>query len=409
MIHSGETKRLFGPDMLEDPFPVYRALQEEEPVFWDETLKAWIVTRYSDVSLVLKDRRLSSDRVSKARGRYREEYRDTFDMLAHLMVQSDDPGHRRLRDLMHSAFTRTAVESYEEQIRHLSRDLLAPGINAGEMEFLSAFATPLPILVISKIVGIPASERAQIKIWCDAFSAVALNFFVYLSDQQLDDYGAKLARFHTYLKEKIETARHAPGDDLISSLVVAADRDHLLDMDELIANCMLLLTAGNETTTCVLTNGLELLLKNPDQIALLREDPSRIPGAVEEILRLEGPVQFLGRVALEDVTLGGKQIRTGDMVIPVLAAANRDPKVFDDPDRFDVMRPHIHQLGFGTGPHLCAGIQLARFEAKVAFETLLADLETIALLPQDSAHNENFNMRCLKALPIKIEANASAV
>ncbi len=403
MPQSTDAKRLFGSDMIEDPFSVYRTMREREPVCWDETLKAWVVTRYSDVSKVLKDRRLSSDRVSPARKRYKAKYRKTFDLFSRLMLQSDDPMHKRIRDLVHSAFARTAVEAFEEQIRHLCRDLLVSGKKDGEMEFIAEFAAPLPILVISKIVGIPVEERAQIKVWCDAFSTIALNFYVYLSDEQLDECGAKVEAFHAYLEDKIEANWRNPSNDLMSSLVIAADRDHALDLDELIANCMLLLNAGNETTTCLLGNGLDLLLRHPDQMALLKQDQSRIPGAIEEILRLEGPVQFLGRIALEDAMLGEKRIRAGDMVIPVLAAANRDPDVFEDPDRFDVLRPHIHQLGFGTGPHLCAGIQLARFEAKVAFETLLADLESIALLPHKTTHNENFNMRCLNALPIRIK------
>ncbi|MEP3276299.1 MAG: cytochrome P450 [Stappiaceae bacterium] len=402
MSSPAEARRLFGPHMLEDPFAVYRTMRENDPICWNETLKAWVVTRYSDVSKVLKDRRMSSNRVSSARLRYSEKYQSTFDLFARLMLQSDDPKHKRLRHLVHSAFTRTAVEGYEERIRHLCKGLLAPGLKTGEMEFVEEFAAPLPILVISKIVGIPTSERAKIKVWCDAFSTIALNFYVYISDEQLDECCAKIAEFHGYLKDKMEAARKAPGDDLISSLVVAADNENLLDIDELIANCMLLLNAGNETTTCLLANGLDLLLKNPNQMALLRADPTRIPGAIEEFLRLEGPVQFLGRVALEEIELGEERIGAGDMVIPVIAAANRDPMVFDNPDTLDIQRPHIHQLGFGTGPHLCAGIQLARFEAKVAFEVLLSSIGSIEAKAGEHLHAKNFNMRCLEKLPITV-------
>ncbi|MEX3011198.1 cytochrome P450 [Hoeflea sp. TYP-13] len=402
MARNDDSINLFGPEMLEDPFPIYKRLRESDPVHWDSARNAWIVTRHRDVMAVMKNRSFSSDRVTSARMRYSEKHKAVFDLLSRIMLQTDDPTHKRLHDLVHSAFTRTAVEEYGDNIRSLCNTLLAPGLQKGEMEFVSEFAAPLPILIISEIVGIPSEEREQIKIWCDAYSTVALNFYVHLSEEQLDYCGAQIAEFSEYLAGKVEAARRAPGSDLISSLVLAADRDHSLDMDELIANCILLLNAGNETTTCLLANGLGLLLKNPDQMAALRADPSLIPDAVEEFLRLEGPIQFLGRVAVEDVSIGDRLIRAGEMVIPVLAAANRDPEIFDRPDTLDVRRGHIHQLGFGTGPHLCAGIQLARFEARIAFEILLERTSAIELTTDALSHTKNFNMRCLEKLPIRL-------
>ncbi|WP_419907490.1 cytochrome P450 [Hoeflea sp.] len=400
MAQSDGSSRLFGPDMLENPFPVYERLRETQPVYFDETLNGWILTRYADVSAVLKDRQFSSDRVTSARHRYSDKYQAVFDLLSRVMLQTDDPQHKRLRDLVHNAFTRTAVETYEDTIRSLCGSLLAPGIERGEMEFVSEFAAPLPILVISEIVGIPATERKQIKIWCDAFSTVALNFYTHLTDEQLDYCSVQIAEFTAYLKDKIAAARQSPGTDLISSLVLAADREHALDDEEILANCIFLLNAGNETTTCLLANGLGLLLPSPEQLARLRADPTLIPNAVEEFLRLQGPVQFIGRIATHDAVLGGQQIKAGDMVLPVLGAANRDPAKFEQPDQTDVTREHIHQLSFGTGPHLCAGVQLARFEAKLAFEVLLERAQTITLKTSDLVHTPNFNMRCLKALPI---------
>ncbi|WP_136657612.1 cytochrome P450 [Nitratireductor sp. XY-223] len=402
MASSNGDNRLFGPDMLENPFPVYARLRESDPVYFDKSVNGWILTRYADVSAVLKDRRFSSDRVTKARRRYKDKYAPVFDLLSHIMLQTDDPRHKVLRDLVHDAFTRTTVETYEHNIRALCESLLEPGLERGEMEFVSEFAAPLPILVISEIVGIPAEEREQIKIWCDAFSTVALNFYTHVTDEQLDYCSARIAEFTDYLKDKMAAARRSPGSDLISSLVVAADREKALDDDEVVANCVLLLNAGNETTTCLLANGLGLLLQAPDQMAALRADPVLIPNAVEEFLRLEGPVQFIGRIATQDTTLGDARIPAGDMIIPVLAAANRDPAVFDRPDETDVSRQHLHQLSFGTGPHLCAGIQLARFEAKIAFEMLLERTGAIEHVGGKPVHTPNFNMRCLDALPVRI-------
>ena len=393
---------LFGPDMLQDPFPVYRGLRESDPVHWDDRLMAWIVTRHADVNAILKDRRFSSDRVTLARQRYADRHQPVFDLLSRIMLQTDDPRHKRLRDHVHGAFSRTAVENYSDKIRSLCRMLLEPGTERGEMEFVSEFAAPLPILVISEIVGIPAEERKQIKIWCDAYSTVALNFYTNLSDDQLDECSAQIEAFRAYLMTKVDAVRKAPGPDLLSSLVIAADSGDGIDMDELIANCMLLLNAGNETTTCLLANGLGLLLRHPDQMAILRRAPRRIPDAVEEFLRLQAPVQFIGRIASQEIELGGRLIKTGDMVLPVLGAANRDPEVFERPDTLDVTRTHSHQLSFGTGPHLCAGIQLARLEAKIAFEVLLGELPSIELSMDRFVYGPNFNMRCLATLPVRL-------
>mgnify|MGYP001826819806 FL=1 len=402
MVKAESGQRLFGPEMLQDPFPAYRRLRDAAPVHWDDTMQAWIVTGYDEVSRLMKDRHYSSDRVSNVRHRYAARHQPIFDLLSRIMLQTDDPVHKRLRDHVHGAFTRTAVDTYADTIRDLCTSLLAPAVKRGEMEFVSAFAAPLPILVISEIVGIVAEEREQLKIWCDAFSTVALNFYTHLSDAQLDECGARIEAFQAYLRNKVEAARKAPGQDLISSLAVAADRGEGIDMDELVANCILLLNAGNETTTCLLANGLGLLLQQPEQMALLRQQPERIPDAVEEFLRLQAPVQFVGRIALEDVELGGTPIKAGQMVLPVLGAANRDPGKFAHPDALDVTRTHLHQLAFGTGPHMCAGIQLARLEASIAFETLFETVPEIEAMSDRFVFGPNFNMRCLEALPVRL-------
>ncbi len=399
--------RLFGPDMLDNPYPVYARLRTTAPVLWSAPLNAWVVTRFDDVSAVLKDRRLSSDRVSTARHRYGEKYRPVFDILSRIVLQTDDPKHAELRDLIHDAFMRSTIEHYEDRIRGLCRRLLEPGLKSGGMEFLAGFAAPLPILVISTIVGVPEEDRAQIKRWCDAYSLAALNFYVHLCEDQLDYCLAEMNAFRAYLADRVAAARAAPGPGLLSALTAAADTRDTLDDDDVIANCMLLLNAGNETTTCLLTNGLYALLENPDQMALLRAAPDGIANAVEELLRLQAPVQFLGRIASETIELGGKTIGTGELVLPVIGAANRDPDAFEDPDRLNVTRPHLHQLAFGSGPHLCAGIHLARFEAKIAFEELLSatdaiDLDTDALPAGGPAYSPNFNMRCLSSLPIRM-------
>ncbi|MBY8974530.1 cytochrome P450 [Rhodobacteraceae bacterium NNCM2] len=402
MGHSENDHRLFGPDMLGNPYPTYKTLRDEDPVQWNETVKAWVLTSHEAVAQVLKSHDSSADRVSAARGRYDDQYQPAFDVLSRIMVQVDDPVHRNLRDLVHSAFTRTAVFEYEQAVEALCHKLLAPGLARGEIEFMSEFAVPLPLMVISEIVGVPPEDREMIKEWCDAYTVLALNFYVHMTDAQLAECNDKVQEFCDYLRRRIAEAEAAPGPDLISSLAIAASKQHSLTMDEVVANCILLLNAGNETTSCLLGSGMRMLMEHPDQLALLRADPALIPNAIAEFLRIEPPVQFLGRIAASEMEVGGKKIAQGDMMLTVIGAANRDPDAFDEPDRLDVTRIHNRQLGFSIGPHLCAGIQLARFEAMVAFRYLLEHLASFEPAYETLDYMPNFNMRGLAALPMRI-------
>lgn len=402
MAHSGLPDRLFASDMLPNPYPVYDTLRTQDPVQWNEGLNAWIVTSHKAVSFALKSRELSSDRVSKARWRYPKYAQPAFEVLSRVMLQVDDPVHKQLRHLVQSAFTRTAVEDYEASILSMCRDLLTPSIQRGELDFMAEFAVPLPLLVISEIVGIPPEDRVQIKDWCDAFSFIALNFYVHIEEDRLDSCTAKVLDFCAYLRDRIAESERAPRQNLVSSLAVAARDNHTLSLEDVVANCILLLNAGNETTSCLLGTGMRLLMENPDQLALLRADPTLIPNAIEEFLRMDSPVQFLGRVAAADIEIDGHKIAKGDMVLPVIGAANRDPEAFDAPGRLDVRRTHNHQLGFGTGPHMCGGIQLARFEARVAFEYLLETLSVFDVKTDTLNFSPNFNMRGLSTLPMRV-------
>ncbi len=318
------------------------------------------------------------------------------------MLQQDEPSHTRLRNLVHYAFKRTAVESYEKQIEQLARDLLAPAVKSGSLEFVSEYAVPLPILVISEIVGIPAEDRAQVKAWCDDFSIVALNFYANISDEQLHAGAKAVAAFTDYLQGKVEELRHHPKEDILSALVHAEEDGERLTLDELVANTLLLLNAGNETTTCLLSNGLLALIRNPEEMARLRRDPALIPNAVEELLRYDSPVQFIGRLAATDVNLGGETIREGETVLLALGAAGRDPKRFDAPDELRLDRHPVHHVSFGSGHHICAGLQLARMEGRIAFQTLLETFSDISLSTDKVEYGKNANLRCPKALPLSV-------
>ena len=395
--------RLFGPEMHEDPYPVYHELRERDPVHWDDALQAWVLTRYEEVSWALTA--LSSDRVTQTRKRFQDEaLQPLFDVLARLMVQRDEPDHTRVRSLVQKAFLRTSVERWSDSVQRRVRSLLDAGLRTGQMDFMWDFAVPLPILVISEIVGIPADDRERVKQWCDDFALVATNFYANISSEQLERGLHSTMAFRAYLAAQVDQLHRAPRDDLLSSLVHAEEEGHRLTLDELLANVLLLLNAGNETTTNLLGNGLVALLQHPDQLRRLRDDPTLIPTAVEEFLRYDSPVQFMGRIAPKDVECGGKRMHRGDLVLPVLAAANRDPSHFHDPDRLDVTREPNHHLAFGHGHHYCAGAPLARLEGRIAFTTMLAECQTLELATAELRHHENFNLRGYSHLPIRLSA-----
>jgi cytochrome P450 len=401
--HALRIPPLFGPEMHEDPYPVYHALRAHDPVHWDDALRAWVLTRYEDVTWALKT--LSSDRVSTARRRFPDEaLQPLFDVLALLMLQRDDPDHARIRALVHKAFLRTSVERWGDSIRRRVRALLEPGLRDGHMDFIADFAVPLPVLVISELVGIPEDDRERVKHWCDDFSIVAGNFYAAISLAQLQQGLRSTLEFRAYLADRVDELRRAPRSDLLSALVQVEEAGVRLTLDELLANALLLLNAGNETTTNLLGNGLAALLQRPDQLARLRGNLALIPNAVEEFLRYDSPVQFVGRVAVDDADCGGQRIRRGDLVVPVLAAANRDPAHFADPDRLDVARTPIYHLAFGHGHHHCVGAELGRLEGRVALETLLTSFETLELATADLEHHENFNFRGYRRLPLRLAA-----
>ncbi len=396
--------RLFGPEMHEDPYPEYRELREREPVHWDEGLHAWIITSYDEVVWALTT--LSSYRVTGARGRFQDPaLQPLFDLLGMLMLQRDEPDHRRIRSLIQNVILRTSVDRWSNSIEQRIQSLLQPGLQTGQMDFIWDFAVPLPVLVISEIVGIPAEDRERVKQWCDDFAYVATIFYANISAEQLERGWRSTDVFRTYLNAQIEEIHRSPRDDLLSALVHAEEEGVRLTLDELLANVILLLDAGNETTTNLLGNGLAALLQHPDQLQQLRDDPSLIPNAVEEILRYDSPVQFLGRLATSDVDCGGQRIWRGDLVLPVLGAANRDPAQFEDPDRLHVTRHVSHHVAFGNGHHYCAGAPLARLEGLLAIRALLTTCQTLELTTTDLKHHENFNLRGYQTLPIRLSAS----
>jgi len=399
-------RRLIAPEMREDPYAWYRDLREDTPVFWDDSLHSWILTRYDDVALVLNDARFSSNRIAAASPRFQTgRYRRLLDVMSHKMSEMDEPDHLRLRSLVNKAFAHVAVESWEPRVRQRVQQLLNSIRRDGQLEFIQDFAIPLPLLTILELVGVPAQDQQQVRQWCDDFALVALNFYTHMNDEQAERGLLGIERFREYLEAQIVRLRRAPKDNLLSALIAVQQESDGLTMEELLANTFLLLSAGNETTTCLLANGLLALLRHPDQMELLRSDLGLVPQAVEELLRYDSPVQYLGRLALENVEIRNNLIRKGELVLAVIGAANRDPQRFADPDAFNIRRVENHHLAFGHGRHFCIGSQFARLEARLALEAVLRSTSEISLNFKPGAklsHQENFNIRRPQELPLQL-------
>jgi cytochrome P450 len=390
---------LFGPDMLADPYPTYHRLRAAKPVLWDDTLHAWLVSGYEEVAAALRNPQLSSERITFLRQQMQGKGLDgLFDHIAQAMLNLDPPAHTRLRGLVSKAFTPHAVEAMTERIAGLVEELLAT-VPPGGMEVIRDLAYPLPVIVIAEMLGIPPTDRERFKKWSDDASIVASNDVTRLPLEALHQALKSRLEFFDYLRPIVAERRVHPCNDLLSTLTQAEEAGGRLSEDELLNTAVLLLVAGNETTTNLIGNGMAALLRHPEQMRLLRDDPSLIPTAVEEFLRYDSPVQMTNRIAKVDVDLYGTTIRRGDRVILLLAAANRDPAHFADPDRLDVTRTENKHIAFGAGPHFCLGAPLARLEGRLAFEALLRRFPDMRL-EGELRYRPNFNLRGLEALPV---------
>lgn len=377
---------LLSPELTEDPFAYFARLRSEDPVHWAEANKAWLLTRYDDVVAAYADPRLSSDRVRPLLGvlppEQREAYGPMLETIGHWMVVTDPPVHTRLRKLANHAFRQQRVNAMGAWIGELVDDLLDDFTATGSDDFLNRIAYPLPAAVIARMMGAPLQDRDKFQHWSDELALVA---FSAGGEDRASRYTRALAgvrELQQYLAGLIERRRREPGEDMISLLLAGADEsgDHLDDA-EVMALCSLILFAGHETTTNLLCNALVALDRHPAELARLRDDPSLVNRAVEEVLRYEGPIKVIIRWVVEDHDRDGRQVKAGDRVFLVQQSANRDGGTFADPDRFDIGRPTqpLH-VGFGRGIHACLGAQLARIEARVALPKVLERLGDIRVL-----------------------------
>ena len=387
----------FAPEMLVDPYPLYGRLRQLGPVFL-ESHEMWVLSRYADVQQALRDPRFGR------RGSV-EGFFSVFgegpvhESFSRWMLFMDPPHHNRMRGLVSKAFTPRAVEEMRARIQQLVDGLVDPIEERGEFDLIADLAYPLPVMVISDMLGVPADERAALYDWSAAI-AKSLDVAQDPTPEFIATTNAAVQGLTDYFRSLVALRRKQPRADLLSDLVMAEDQGHRLTEDELLATFVLLYFAGHETTVNLIGNGILVLLNHPDQLARLRTEPSLIGSAVEELLRYDGPVQRTGRVILEDVEIGGHHLRAGQRAHVVLGAANRDPARFPEPDRFDVARTENAHLTFGGGIHYCIGAPLARVEAQIAIATLLRRLPNLRLQSDALDWRDNLVLRGLKALKL---------
>jgi pimeloyl-[acyl-carrier protein] synthase len=389
--------QLLDPEVLADPYPLYHRLRNEDPVHWDPFLHAWVVTRYEEVVRVLQD--FSANRTFTPR-QLGEMGLSQLGPIAAVMVKQmlfmDPPAHTRLRGLCSQAFTPRRVEMLRARIQGIAGRLIDAMLSAGRMDVIRDFAAPLPATVTAELLGVPVSDHIQLKAWSADFAEMLGNF------QHNPDRTQRVLRsvheMTTYFQAAVAAARENPGDGLIHHLLLAEVDGNRLSEEEVIANLIVTMVGGQETTTNLIGNGLLTLLRNPEVMSRLRSDLSLIPSGVEELLRYESPSQHTARIAPADVELGGKSIKRKDAVIAVMGAANRDPKRFPDPDRLDITRKDNRHVAFGAGAHFCFGAPLARMEAQIAFSALLQRLPQLKLEPDAVIWRNNLGLRGLTAL-----------
>jgi cytochrome P450 len=398
---------LLDPEVLADPYPLYRHLREEAPVHWDPYLHAWVVTRYEDVIAVLH--RFSADRTptpEQFAAMGMAELSPLAQMMTKQMLFMDAPSHTRLRSLASLAFTPARVEALRVHIREILDELITPLLSAGRMDVINDLAAPLPAIVTAEMLGVPTSDCDRLKAWSADFAEVLGNF------QHNPDRASRTLKcveeMTEYFREAIKKIRTEPREGLINSFLTAEIDGDRLTEEEIIANCIVTMVGGQETTTNLIGNGVLSLIRNPDQMQKLREDISLVPSAVEELLRYESPSQQTARICREDTELGGKLIKKGQAVIAVMAAGNRDPERFSDPDRLDITRTDNRHLAFGWASHFCFGAALARIEGQLTFEAIATRTTNLALAPNQKLEwRTNLGLRGLTALQVTFDEVAA--
>jgi pimeloyl-[acyl-carrier protein] synthase len=395
---------LLDPEVLANPYPLFRRLRTEDPVHWDAFLHTWVVTRYLDVLEILHT--FSAERThtpEKLNSMGLTQMSPIAQLMVKQMLFMDPPAHTRLRSLASQAFSPARVAALRSHIREIVCRLLDAVQAKGRMDIIRDLAEPLPGIVTAEMLGVPVGDRHQLKAWSADFAEMLGNF------QHNPENAPRMLRtvqdMTAYFRESIRRQKDRPQEGLVHSLMTAEVNGDRLTDEEVVANSIVTMVGGQETTTNLIGNGVLSLLRNPGEMKRLREDISLVPQAVEEMLRYESPSQHTGRLAPADVQLGGRTIRKGQAVMAVMAAANRDPERFPNPDRFDVGRKDNRHLAFGYAAHFCFGAALARVEGQQALEGILLRLPDLDLEPGQLAWRNNLGLRGLTALPVRFRAS----
>jgi cytochrome P450 len=393
---------LTDPTVVADPYPAFAAARAQAPVQWHEGLGLWLAFTHAEASAVLRDRRLGRVWSDKAPA----ERFESFNLIhRNAILEMEPPAHTRLRRLISAAFTRGHVERLRPWVQQLA-DSLVDGLlerSAGTqpVDVLSGMAEELPVAVIAELLGVPAADRPLLRPWSNAI----VKMYEYGRTTQLEDAAERAAaEFVAYLRALAADRRRHPGEDLLTHLVT--ERDSAVDRlteDELVTTCILLLNAGHEATVNVSGNGLLALLEHPDQLARLRSDPGLLPGAIEELMRFDSPLQLFERTATDDVPIGGITVERGQKIAALLGSANRDPAVFASADALDVGRADNPHISFGAGVHFCIGAPLARVELQASFAALLGRTSRLEL-GAPARRRREFVIRGLQELPFVLTA-----
>jgi cytochrome P450 len=398
------------PEVIVNPYPFYAQLRREAPIM-QEASGAWIVSRYRDALEILTNPDASSQRLKRTR-RFRADgdhpaIQEFYESLSLQILFLDPPHHTRLRALASKAFTPAMVQRMRGAIQQTVNSLLDAAAQSGRLDVIRELAVPLPMRVICDMLDIPEADRPSLKRW-SADYAEFLGNAPLLPHEAMLRIAESAAEYMEYFRGLSARRRAKPGDDLLSALLLAENDEEALTRDAVCATAVLLITAGHETTTNLIGNGLLGLLRQPDAIGLLQRNPELWPGAVEELLRFDSPVQLIARRAGVDMQLDQHTIAADDVVFLFTGGANRDPERFVDPDRIDVTRTKNRHLSFGQGPHYCIGAALARLEAQVALSTLLARFGGLRLLDSTPEWLPNPALRGLARLPITLDVARAA-
>ncbi|EPX56993.1 putative cytochrome P450 hydroxylase [Cystobacter fuscus DSM 2262] len=353
-----------------NPHPMYHELRAQQPILWSPQLNGWVLTRHADIAQVLKDPRLVAGPMTGQFERLPEEVRTQLtrlrDAVNMWMGHTTNEGHLRFQALLKRYFTPRTVENFRPRIQALTDTLLDTAAARGSFDMVKELAIPLPANVIADMLGVPLTDEHLLQRWSRDLAAIFSNFH----PEQLFHSQKSILEMMDYMREVLSKYRRGSGENILEVFLRAQD-EGLVSEEEILANCALLLFAGHETTARLISRGLALLFDHPEQLALLRQQPSLIPQAVEEMLRYGDVAGMTNRLTVAPVELGGQTMQPYQMVYVMLAAANRDPALFPEPDRFDITRKPGKHVAFGYGSFYCLGAALARLEAQVFFETLL--------------------------------------